>query len=72
MTYHADPAYAKSVLGVNGALDFGPLAGDQPGHPREGARLEQVRSTRRDAFRGVPIKEAEFPKEVLRKTVESK
>ena len=24
-------AQAKSVLGVNGALDFGPLAGDQPG-----------------------------------------
>merc|ERR1719276_101251 len=24
-------ASAKSVLGVNGALDFGPLAGNQPG-----------------------------------------
>ena len=31
VTLHAESAHAKSVLGVNGALDFGPLAGDQPG-----------------------------------------
>lgn len=31
VTFHAEAAHAKSVLGVNGALDFGPLAGDQPG-----------------------------------------
>ena len=31
ITAHSEAAHAKSVLGVNGALDFGPLAGDQPG-----------------------------------------
>ena len=31
VTVHSEAAHAKSVLGVNGALDFGPLAGDQPG-----------------------------------------
>merc|ERR1719230_2493279 len=31
VTFHSEAAHAKSVLGVNGALDFGPLAGDQPG-----------------------------------------
>ena len=31
VTFHTEAAHAKSVLGVNGALDFGPLAGDQPG-----------------------------------------
>jgi hypothetical protein len=31
VTAHTEMAHAKSVLGVNGALDFGPLAGDQPG-----------------------------------------
>ena len=31
VSVHAEAAHAKSVLGVNGALDFGPLAGDQPG-----------------------------------------
>ena len=31
VTLHSEAAHAKSVLGVNGALDFGPLAGDQPG-----------------------------------------
>ena len=31
VTVHSEAAQAKSVLGVNGALDFGPLAGDQPG-----------------------------------------
>ena len=28
---HSEAAHAKSVVGVNGGLDFGPLAGDQPG-----------------------------------------
>jgi len=32
-------AHAKSVLGVNGALDFGPLAGDQPGGEGTGKAL---------------------------------
>ena len=31
VSLHSEAAHAKSVLGVNGALDFGPLAGDQPG-----------------------------------------
>ena len=31
VTVHSEAAHAKSVLGVNGGLDFGPLAGDQPG-----------------------------------------
>ena len=31
VTAHASAVHAKSVIGVNGALDFGPLAGDQPG-----------------------------------------
>lgn len=31
ITVHSEAAHAKSVLGVQGALDFGPLAGDQPG-----------------------------------------
>jgi hypothetical protein len=39
VTFHADPAHAKSVLGVNGALDFGPLAGDQPGGEGTGKAL---------------------------------
>jgi len=33
------PVYAKSVLGVNGQLDFGPLAGDQPGGEGTGKAL---------------------------------
>merc|ERR1719393_205281 len=32
-------AEAKSVMGVNGALDFGPLAGDQPGGEGTGKAL---------------------------------
>ena len=32
-------AQVKSVLGVNGALDFGPLAGDQPGGEGTGKAL---------------------------------
>jgi hypothetical protein len=32
-------AHAHSVLGVNGALDFGPLAGDQPGGEGTGKAL---------------------------------
>jgi len=35
----AQGAQAKSVLGVNGALDFGPLAGDQPGGEGTGKAL---------------------------------
>jgi hypothetical protein len=31
--------HAKSVMGVNGALDFGPLAGDQPGGEGTGKAL---------------------------------
>ena len=31
VTLHSEAAHAKSVLGVNGGLDLGPLAGDQPG-----------------------------------------
>ena len=31
VTFSSEAAHAKSVIGVNGALDFGPLAGDQPG-----------------------------------------
>merc|ERR1719213_1333803 len=32
-------ANAKGVVGVNGALDFGPLAGDQPGGEGTGKAL---------------------------------
>merc|ERR1719499_2784876 len=32
-------AEAKSVIGVNGGLDFGPLAGDQPGGEGTGKAL---------------------------------
>merc|ERR1719331_448595 len=39
VTYHSEAAHAKSVLGVNGALDFGPLAGDQPGGEGTGKAL---------------------------------
>ena len=39
VTAHSEAAHAKSVLGVNGALDFGPLAGDQPGGEGTGKAL---------------------------------
>merc|ERR1719197_1975272 len=39
VSVHAEAAHAKSVLGVNGALDFGPLAGDQPGGEGTGKAL---------------------------------
>merc|ERR1719434_409451 len=39
VTLHTEAAHAKSVLGVNGALDFGPLAGDQPGGEGTGKAL---------------------------------
>jgi hypothetical protein len=39
VTFHAEAAHAKSVLGVNGQLDFGPLAGDQPGGEGTGKAL---------------------------------
>ena len=40
VTFHSEAAHAKSVLGVNGALDFGPLAGDQPGGEGTGKTTE--------------------------------
>jgi hypothetical protein len=39
VAFHTEAAYAKSVLGVNGQLDFGPLAGDQPGGEGTGKAL---------------------------------
>ena len=39
VTAHSEAAHAKSVLGVNGGLDFGPLAGDQPGGEGTGKAL---------------------------------
>ena len=39
ITFTSEAAHAKSVLGVNGALDFGPLAGDQPGGEGTGKAL---------------------------------
>jgi len=39
VTFHSEAAHAKSVLGVNGGLDFGPLAGDQPGGEGTGKAL---------------------------------
>jgi len=39
VTFHSEAAHAKSVIGVNGALDFGPLAGDQPGGEGTGKAL---------------------------------
>merc|ERR1719450_470174 len=39
VTFQSEAAHAKSVLGVNGALDFGPLAGDQPGGEGTGKAL---------------------------------
>jgi hypothetical protein len=49
VSVHAEAAHAKSVLGVNGALDFGPLAGDQPGGEGTGKvrRSHTVRTTYR-------------------------
>ena len=63
---HANAAHAKKVLGVNGALDFGALAGDQPGgegtgrvraaaprlHAAPPARDARAHSGRRRAFSG--------------------
>ena len=39
MAFQSQAAHAKSVLGVNGGLDFGPLAGDQPGGEGTGKAL---------------------------------
>merc|ERR1712046_303556 len=39
VTFSSEAAHAKSVLGINGALDFGPLAGDQPGGEGTGKAL---------------------------------
>jgi len=39
VAFQTQAAHAKSVLGVNGALDFGPLAGDQPGGEGTGKAL---------------------------------
>merc|ERR1719254_86142 len=39
VSLYAQAASAKSILGVNGALDFGPLAGDQPGGEGTGKAL---------------------------------
>jgi hypothetical protein len=39
VTFQSGAAHAKSVLGVNGQLDFGPLAGDQPGGEGTGKAL---------------------------------
>jgi hypothetical protein len=39
VAFQSQAAHAKSVLGVNGALDFGPLAGDQPGGEGTGKAL---------------------------------
>merc|ERR1712037_138496 len=39
VSLYAQAASAKSVIGVNGALDFGPLAGDQPGGEGTGKAL---------------------------------
>jgi len=36
---YVEAAHAKSIMGVNGALDFGPLAGDQPGGEGTGKAL---------------------------------
>merc|ERR1719311_528170 len=39
ITFHSEAAHAKSILGVNGQLDFGPLSGDQPGGEGTGKAL---------------------------------
>merc|ERR1719408_351316 len=39
ITLHSEAAHAKSIVGVNGGLDFGPLAGDQPGGEGTGKAL---------------------------------
>ena len=54
VTVHSEAAHAKSVLGVNGGLDFGPLAGDQPGGEGTGkVRAKHgPRHLRRSASRG--------------------
>merc|ERR1719428_1772443 len=39
ITFHSEAAHAKSIIGVNGGLDFGPLAGDQPGGEGTGKAL---------------------------------
>merc|ERR1719321_2413579 len=39
VAFESQAAYAKLVLGVNGQLDFGPLAGDQPGGEGTGKAL---------------------------------
>ena len=45
VTFHSEAAHAKSVLGVNGGLDFGPLAGDQPGGEGTGKVRSQHKIT---------------------------
>merc|ERR1719343_1966610 len=39
ISLYTQAASAKSVIGVNGALDFGPLAGNQPGGEGTGKAL---------------------------------
>jgi len=39
VSLYIQAAEAKSVVGVNGGLDFGPLAGDQPGGEGTGKAL---------------------------------
>ena len=52
VTLHSEAAHAKSVLGVNGALDFGPLAGDQPGGEGTG-KVRSIPETRTRSLRAL-------------------
>merc|ERR1719310_26209 len=52
---HAEMAHAKSVLGVNGALDFGALAGDQPGGEGTGKALGINDESLGFVLLGVPV-----------------
>merc|ERR1719171_297999 len=55
VTLHAEAAHAKSVLGVNGALDFGALAGDQPGGEGTGKALGINDDSLGFVLLGVPV-----------------
>jgi len=48
-------AEAKSVIGVNGGLDFGPLAGDQPGGEGTGKALGVNDDTLFGVLLAVPV-----------------
>merc|ERR1719171_3449114 len=55
ITLHAEAVHAKTVLGINGALDFGALAGDQPGGEGTGKALGVNDDSLGFVLLGVPV-----------------